>query len=147
MPLFPREISGEIDAVRGGRVARVGREGGDLLLVVAGLRRGGLGWTARLRFVEAGPPERRDERSGVVVRAEAVARSGAVGRSGAADWPLGPGWEVEALRVEDARAVLRASRVTGPGDRDVVTVSLPCRAVRIAVRPSLRGTLIRLASI
>ena len=122
-------VDGEIEVVRGGRVARVGHEDGDLLLVVAGLRRFGLGWTARLRFVEAGNLESYDERSGTTAQ------------------PLRPGWDVEALRFGGVRAVLRVSRSTGPGDRDVVTVSLRCRTVRIVVRPSLRGTLIRLASV
>ena len=119
----------EVKAVRGGRVVRVERDGGDLLLVIGGLRRYGLGWTARLRFAEAGTLRGVDERSASPAP------------------PLHPGWDVEALDVDDARAVLRASRCTGPGDRGVVTYSLPCRAMGISVRPSLRGTLIRLASI
>lgn len=120
---------GEIEAVRGGRVVRVDRNGDDLLLVVSGLRRYALGWTARLRFAEAGTPQGLDDRSGTAAR------------------PLHPGWDVEALHFDGVQAVLRVSRSTGPGDRDVVTYTLPCRAVRISVRPSLRGTLIRLASI
>lgn len=120
---------GEIGVVRGGRVVRVERRGRDLLLVIAGLRRYGLGWTARLRLAEAGTPQGFDERSGTAAR------------------PPQPGWDVETLRFDGVRVVLRASRSTGPGDRDVVTYALPCRAVRISVRPSLRGTLIRLASI
>ena len=115
--------------VRGGRVIRVERDDGDLVLVIAGLRRYGLGWTARLRLAEAGTPQGLDERSGTAAR------------------PLHPGWDVEALRFDGVQAVLRASRSTGPGDRDVATYVLPCRAVQISVRPSLRGTLIRLASI
>lgn len=129
MPLFPRAGSGEIEAARGGRLTRVERDGGDVLLVIRGLRRFGLGWATHIRCVGAGTPVGFDERAAGAAR------------------PLGPGWDVEAMTFDGVRAVLDVTRSTGPGDRDAVTYSLPCRAVRVVVRPSLRETLKRLASI